>query len=131
MGKKIIVIGSGFGGLSAAIRLQAQGHQVQILDKRDRPGGRAYVYEQDGFIFDGGPTIITAPQLIDELFQLHGKKTSDYVQLVPLDPFYTVRFADGSAFYYNSDRDALIPQMWQDTSDLLKPRSKFIKKGFP
>ncbi|HRK60627.1 MAG TPA: FAD-dependent oxidoreductase, partial [Candidatus Kapabacteria bacterium] len=63
----IIVIGSGFGGLSAAIRLQAQGHNVTIIEKRDKPGGRAYVYEQEGFVFDGGPTIITAPWLIDEL----------------------------------------------------------------
>ncbi|WP_354635249.1 phytoene desaturase [Planktothricoides raciborskii] len=135
---KIVVIGSGFGGLSAAIRLQAQGHQVQILDKRDRPGGRAYVYEQDGFIFDGGPTIITAPQLIDELFQLHGKKTSDYVQLVPLDPFYTVRFADGSAFYYNSDRDALIEQIRQfNPADVAgyeqfaQATEQIYQKGFP
>ena len=70
----IIVIGSGFGGLSAAIRLQAQGHNVTIIEKRDKTGGRAYVYEQEGFIFDGGPTIITAPWLIDELFALAEKK---------------------------------------------------------
>ncbi len=57
----IVVIGSGFGGLSAALRLQAQGHAVTLLEKRDKPGGRAYVYEQDGFTFDGGPTIVTAP----------------------------------------------------------------------
>jgi phytoene desaturase len=60
---KIVIIGSGLGGLAAGIRLQAQGHQVTLLDKRDRPGGRAYVYEQDGFRFDGGPTIITAPSV--------------------------------------------------------------------
>ena len=71
---KIIVIGSGFGGLAAACRLQAQGHQVTILEKRDKLGGRAYVYEQDGFKFDGGPTIITAPWLIEEIFELAGKK---------------------------------------------------------
>ncbi len=91
----IVVIGSGFGGLSAAIRLQSQGHQVTLLEKRDKPGGRAYVYEQDGFTFDGGPTIITAPWLIDELFALSGKKTADYVKLTPIDPFYNIRFQDG------------------------------------
>lgn len=69
---KIVVIGCGFGGLAAAIRLQAQGHMVTILDKRDKPGGRAYVYEQDGFTFDGGPTIITTPQNLHELFGLGG-----------------------------------------------------------
>ena len=66
---RIVVIGSGFGGLAAAIRLVQQGHEVEIVEKRDKPGGRAYVYEQDGYTFDGGPTIITAPWLIRELFE--------------------------------------------------------------
>lgn len=108
---KIIVIGSGFGGLSAAIRLQAQGHEVTILEKRDKPGGRAYVYEQDGFKFDGGPTIITAPWLIDELFAAGGRKTSDYVQLVKIDPFYNIRFPDGTVFNYNDDKENLYAQV--------------------
>ena len=67
---RVVVIGSGFGGLAAAVRLQQQGHEVTILEKRDKPGGRAYVYQQQGFTFDGGPTIITAPWLIHELFAL-------------------------------------------------------------
>lgn len=104
---KIVVIGSGFGGLSAAIRLQAQGHQVTMLEQRDKPGGRAYVYEQDGFTFDGGPTIITAPWLIDDIFAAAGKKTSDYVRLVRIDPFYNIRFEDGSVFHYNNDPQRL------------------------
>lgn len=108
---KIVVIGSGFGGLSAAIRLQAQGHQVTVLEQRDKPGGRAYVYEQDGFTFDGGPTIITAPHLIHDLFQLCNRRTEDYIQLVPLDPFYNIRFEDGSVFHYNGDRAALLDQI--------------------
>ena len=62
---KIVVIGAGFGGLAAAIRLRAQGHDVSLVEKRDKPGGRAYVFEQDGFTFDAGPTIITAPWLIE------------------------------------------------------------------
>ena len=76
---RIIVIGSGFGGLAAAIRLQAQGHDVTIVEKLDKPGGRAYVFEQDGFQFDGGPTIVTAPWLLDELFarrRPHGRPTT-------------------------------------------------------
>ncbi len=108
---KIIVIGSGFGGLSAAIRLQAQGHQVTIVEKRDKIGGRAYVYEQDGFKFDGGPTIITAPWLIDELFTLAGKETNDYVKLVKIDPFYNIRWADGTVFNYNDNKDNLHQQI--------------------
>ncbi len=108
---KIIVIGSGFGGLSAAIRLQAQGHQVTILEQRDKPGGRAYVYEQDGFTFDGGPTIITAPWLIDGIFASAGKRTEDYVKLVQIDPFYNIRFEDGSVFHYNNDRERLLSEI--------------------
>jgi phytoene desaturase len=108
---RITVIGSGFGGLAAAIRLQAQGHQVTVVEQRDQPGGRAYVYKQDGFTFDGGPTIITAPWLIDDIFTLCGKKTADYVQIVPIDPFYRVRFQDGTVFTYNADRESLLRQI--------------------
>jgi phytoene desaturase len=108
---RIIVIGSGFGGLAAAIRLRAQGHEVTMLEQRDQPGGRAYVYRKDGFTFDGGPTIITAPWLIDDLFALAGRRTADYVDLVPLDPFYRIRFGDGSVFTYNGDRESLLRQI--------------------
>lgn len=107
----IITIGSGFGGLSAAIRLQASGHQVTILEKRDKAGGRAYVYEQDGFVFDGGPTIITAPWMIHDLFKLAGRRTEDYVSIVPVTPFYNIRFEDGSVFYYNGDREKIVEQI--------------------
>ena len=100
---QIIVVGSGFGGLAAAIRLQAQGHRVTILERRDQPGGRAGVIARDGFTFDTGPTIITAPHLFDELFALAGKRTSDVVQLTRLDPCYHVRFEDGSVFHYHAD----------------------------
>ncbi|MEY3385573.1 MAG: hypothetical protein RIR53_384 [Bacteroidota bacterium] len=108
---KVIVIGSGFGGLTAAIRLRAKGYDVEIVEKRDKPGGRAYVYEQDGFVFDGGPTIITAPWLIHDLFELCGKKTDDYVKIVPIDPFYNVRFQDGTVFRYNGKREEVMEQI--------------------
>lgn len=108
---KIVVIGSGFGGLTAAIRLQAQGHDVTIVEKRDKLGGRAYVYEQDGFKFDGGPTIITAPWLIDEVFELAGCRTADYVKLVKIDPFYNIRWEDGTVFHYNDDRETLLNEI--------------------
>ncbi len=108
---KIVVIGSGFGGLAAAIRLRAQGHEVTIVEQRDQAGGRAYVYRQDGYTFDGGPTIITAPWLIDDLFTLAGKKTADYVRIVPIDPFYRIRFEDGSVFTYNGDRERLLAEI--------------------
>ncbi|MEO5817566.1 MAG: phytoene desaturase [Gemmatimonadaceae bacterium] len=107
----IVVIGSGFGGLAAAIRLQQQGHQVTIVEKLDKPGGRAYVFEQDGFTFDAGPTIITAPWLIRELFERSGKRTEDYVDLVRIDPFYNIRFDDGSVFRYTGNRAEVIDEI--------------------
>ena len=100
---KAIVIGSGFGGLAAAIRLSCKGYDVQVLDKLDAPGGRAYVHRQDGFTFDGGPTIITAPQLLEELWTLCGKRMSDDITLKPMEPFYRIRFDDGSWFDYSGD----------------------------
>lgn len=108
---RLVVIGSGFGGLAAAIRLQAQGHDVTIVEKLDKPGGRAYVFTQDGFTFDGGPTIVTAPWMIDELFAAAGYRTTDYVQLTKLDPFYNIRFEDGSIFRYNDDETELVRQV--------------------
>lgn len=133
----IVVIGSGFGGLSAAIRLQAQGHSVTIIEKRDKPGGRAYVYEQDGFIFDGGPTIITAPWLIRDIFKACGKLTEDYLNIVPLDPFYNVRFEDGSVFRYNGDGENVRRQILSfNAADapgyerFLHATEKIFKTGF-
>lgn len=104
---RIVVIGSGFGGLAAAIRLAARGHDVTVVEKRDQPGGRAYVYRRDGFIFDGGPTVITAPWLITDLFAVAGRRAEDYVQLVPLDPFYRIIFSDNTAVDYNGDREQM------------------------
>ncbi len=90
-----VVIGAGFGGLAAAIRLGAKGWRVTLVDKLDAPGGRAYVFKQDGFTFDAGPTIITAPYLLEELWAVAGAKFSDDVDLRPVDPFYLIRFDDG------------------------------------
>ena len=101
--RKIIVIGSGFGGLGAAVRLQTKGYQVELVEARDKLGGRAYVYEQDGFKFDAGPTVITAPFMIDELFEGAGRRTADYVKMVPVDPFYRIEFHDGRSFEYGGD----------------------------
>jgi len=106
-----LVIGSGFGGLAAAIRLQARGYDTTILEMRDKPGGRAYVFEDRGFTYDAGPTIITAPFLIDELFALAGKRTEDYVRIVPVTPFYRIVFPDGRAFDYDGDEAQIIAQI--------------------
>ena len=104
---RIVGIGAGFGGLAAGIRLQSQGHQVVLIERLDKPGGRAYAFQQDGFTFDAGPTIITAPWMLGELFECAGKRLEDYVDLVRLEPAYQVRFEDGSVFRYSSDEDAL------------------------
>jgi phytoene desaturase len=106
MSKTVAVIGAGFGGLALAIRLQSAGIQTVLLEKRERPGGRAYVYEQDGFTFDAGPTVITAPNAIDELFALSGRATGDYIELLPVEPFYRLVWPDGVTLEYNADADA-------------------------
>ncbi|MEY2790614.1 MAG: hypothetical protein RL295_778, partial [Pseudomonadota bacterium] len=98
-----LVIGSGFGGLAAAIRLSAKGWRVQVLEKMNTPGGRARVFRKDGYTFDAGPTIITVPFLLEELWALAGRRMADDIELRQLDPFYRVRFADGDHFDYSGD----------------------------
>lgn len=98
-----VVIGSGFGGLAAAVRLGARGYRVTVLEKLDAPGGRAYVYRQDGFTFDAGPTIVTAPFLFEELWKLCGRNLADDVELRAVSPFYRIRFDDGATFDYTGD----------------------------
>ncbi|MFZ9494602.1 MAG: phytoene desaturase [Burkholderiaceae bacterium] len=98
-----VVIGSGFGGLASAIRLGVKGYRVTVLEKLDAVGGRAYVWRQDGYTFDAGPTIITAPHLLEELWTLCGQRMSDHITLKPMDPFYRIRFDDGSHFDYCGD----------------------------
>jgi phytoene desaturase len=109
--RRAVVIGSGFGGLAAAVRLRAMGYAVQVLEALDQPGGRARVFRRDGYTFDAGPTVITAPYLLEELFTLVGRRMDDYVSLVPVDPFYRVLFADGSAFDYVGDEERLLAQI--------------------
>ncbi|MEO1207556.1 MAG: phytoene desaturase family protein [Pseudomonadota bacterium] len=98
--KRAVVIGSGFGGIAAALRLRAKGYDVDVFDRASMLGGRAQVFERDGYRHDAGPTVITAPFLFDELFELFGKKRADYIDFVPLTPWYRFRFQDGSTFDY-------------------------------
>ena len=106
-GKRAVVIGSGFGGLAAAIRLQTKGYATTLLEMRDKPGGRAYVYEDQGFVFDAGPTIVTVPFLFDELAELVGQPLEKYVKIVPCDPYYRIYFHDGDHFDYVGEQDRL------------------------
>ena len=103
MAKKIIVIGSGFGGLAASLRLKAKGYKVTLVEKHPDLGGRARVFKKDQFIYDGGPTVITAPYLFEELFSLFNKNINDYVEIVPLDLWYRFVFSDGDTFDYNGN----------------------------
>jgi len=102
-----VIIGAGFGGLAAAVRLGARGYRVTVLDRLDGPGGRAYVFRQDGFTFDAGPTIITAPYVFEELWTLCGRRMADDVDLRSIDPFYKIRFDDGTVFSYTADHEAM------------------------
>ena len=110
-GPKVVVVGAGFGGLASAIRLQARGFRVTLVDKRDQPGGRAYVYRDAGFSFDGGPTVITAPFVLDELFALAGVDMAERLKLVPVDPFYRIGFHDGRSFDYTGDPDRMATEI--------------------
>lgn len=109
--QRAVVIGSGFGGLAAAVRLRAMGYAVTVLEALDQPGGRARVFRRDGYTFDAGPTVVTAPYLLAELFALAGRRMEDHVRLVPVDPFYRILFHDGSTFDYVGDEERLLAQI--------------------
>ncbi len=105
------VIGSGFGGLALAIRLQSAGIPTTIFEARDKPGGRAYVYRDEGFVFDAGPTVITDPAALEELWALSGRRMQDHVTLLPVSPFYRLCWEDGFTFDYDNDQTALDRQI--------------------
>ena len=107
----VIVIGAGFGGIAAALRLRAKGYQVTVIDRCEKLGGRAQVFERNGFKHDAGPTVITAPFLFDELFELFNEKFSDYVNLVPLKPWYRFYFHDKSTFDYGGTLDETLAEI--------------------
>lgn len=109
--KRVVVIGSGFGGLALAIRLQAGGCDVTVLEARDQPGGRAYVYRDAGFTFDAGPTVITDPTCLEDVFASAGRRLSDYVDLLPVAPFYRLHWEDGARFDYVDDQESLDRQI--------------------
>lgn len=124
----IVVIGSGFGGISVALRCLSAGHDVTLIEKLDKPGGRAYFFENNGFVFDAGPTVITAPWLFDELFELFGKKTSDYFKLVKLDTFYKILFDDGKSFTYNGVKSDILNEIKKFNPDDVEGYLKFFSK---
>ena len=110
-GRTAVVVGSGFGGLAAAARLQAAGVQVTLVEKREKLGGRAYQLRDRGYVFDMGPSLVTAPHIIDSIFRAGGRRLQDYVDLVSLDPFYRIYFHDGTHLDYVGDPERMKAQM--------------------
>ena len=128
-----IVIGSGFGGIAAALRLKAKGHEVTLIEKHQDLGGRARVFRKNGFIFDGGPTVITAPYLINELFELFKKNPKDYIKLSPLKVWYQFVFEDKSKFNYSGNENEMKAQIKELNKEDVKGYEKlvnFTKKIF-
>ena len=138
MTKKVIVIGSGFGGLASALRLRAKGYEVTLVEKHPDLGGRARVFKKGNFIYDGGPTVITAPYLIEELFSLFNKKISNYVKIVPLDLWYRFVFNDGETFDYSGNEKSMEKEIkkfsekdYEGYNKLVKFTEKFLIKVLP
>ncbi len=134
---KSIVIGSGLGGIAAALRLKAKNHDVTLIEKQKDLGGRARVFKKNGFIFDGGPTVITAPYLINELFELFGKNPKDYIEIVPLNTWYRFVFEDGVKFDYSGNENEMKNQIGKINrkdvkgyENLVKFTKKIFDKGF-
>ncbi len=124
-----VIIGTGFGGLAAAIRLGARGYRVTMVEKLDGPGGRAYVYKQDGFTFDAGPTVVTAPFLFEELWALAGRRMEDDIDMRPVSPFYRIRFDDGDVFDYNGDPDHMRREIHRFSPGDLEGYERFLQKS--
>ena len=134
---KSIVIGSGFGGIAAALRLRAKNHDVTLIEKQKDLGGRARVFKKNGFTFDGGPTVITAPYLINELFELFNKNPKDYIEIIPLKTWYRFIFEDGMKFDYSGNEDEMKMQIEKVNKEdvkgyenLVKFTKKIFDKGF-
>jgi len=124
-----VVIGSGFGGLAAAVRLGARGYRVTVLERLDQPGGRARVHRQDGFTFDAGPTIVTAPFLFEELWSLCGRRMADDVTLAPMLPFYRIRFPDGATFDYSGDPEAMRAEVARFSPEDVPGYERFMERS--
>ncbi|MCO5734752.1 phytoene desaturase [Rhizobium sp. SSA_523] len=124
--KTAAVIGAGFGGLALAIRLQSAGIQTTVFEKRDKPGGRAYVYTDDGFTFDAGPTVITDPDCLEQLWALSGRRLSDYVTLLPVTPFYQLCWEDGYRFDYANDQAEIDRQIAEKSPEDVEGYRRFL-----
>ena len=127
--QKVVVIGAGFAGIATALRLRALGHEVSLLERLDSLGGRAQVFERGGYRHDAGPTVITAPFLFDELFELFDEKLEDHLDFVPLDPFYRFHFADGSQFDYCASVEDTLTEIRRFSADDADGYLKLLEKS--
>ncbi|WP_029000873.1 phytoene desaturase [Azohydromonas australica] len=125
--RRAVVVGAGFGGIALAIRLQSAGIATTLVEARDKPGGRAYVYEDQGFTFDAGPTVITDPSALEELFALSGRRMADYVELLPVSPFYRLCWEDGSVFDYDNDQALLDRQIRARCPEDVEGYQRFLR----
>lgn len=125
--KTAAIIGAGFGGLALAIRLQSAGIATTIIEARDKPGGRGYYWEKDGFTFDGGPTVITDPPCLEELWALSGHKMADDIELMPVFPFYRLNWSDGTNFDYSNDAPGLKAEIEKLNPDDVEGYRKFLE----
>ena len=126
MKKKAIIIGAGFGGLALAIRLQSAGIETTIIEARDKPGGRGYYWEKDGFTFDGGPTVITDPPCLEELWSLSGHEMKADIELLPVFPFYRLNWPDGTNFDYSNDDAGLRTEIAKLNPDDIAGYDRFL-----
>ena len=124
-----IIIGAGFAGIATALRLRALGYEVTLLERLQSIGGRAQVFERGGYRHDAGPTVITAPFLFDELFELFDEKLEDHLEFVPLDPFYRFHFADGSQFDYRASIDDTLDEIRRFNPDDADGYLKLLEKS--
>jgi phytoene desaturase len=134
--KNLIVIGAGLGGIAAAIRMQAAGYTVYLLEKTNQIGGKASVFKINNYIFDAGPTAITVPHLIQELFELNNENMNDYLDLIPVIPYFQIYFHDGSHFNYSTPEENMIqiekisPEDLRGYQKMIKSIEPIFKKGF-
>ncbi|MEO1488521.1 MAG: phytoene desaturase family protein, partial [Pseudomonadota bacterium] len=126
-GKRACVIGAGFGGMALAIRLQSAGIATTVVEARDKPGGRAYFWEKDGFTFDAGPTVITDPPCLQELWALTGHDIAEDVELMKVMPFYRLNWPDGTNFDYSNDEDSLNAEIAKLNPDDVIGYARFLE----
>jgi phytoene desaturase len=125
--KRAAVIGSGFGGLAVAIRLQTAGFETTIFEALDQPGGRATVHRERGYVFDAGPTVITAPHCLEELWSEAGRDMRDDVELLPVAPFYRLQWSDGDKFDYTGDASDMLRVVGQRSPGDVEGYQRFVQ----